>query len=353
MNYPLQNLLRPMKATAHIAFACSLASACLIVGQPGEHTVQPVTVTETVKHDTDDPALWINHENPGESIVFGTDKDADGAVYAFDLNGKLLEDKTIRNIQRPNNIDVEYGIPFNGQQKDIIVFTERERMMLRVFSVPDMMPLDNGGIPVFAGEQTGDFMQPMGVALYKNPKNDSVYAIVGRKFGPTDGTYLWQYTLSVSADGNITANVVRKFGQFSGKKEIESIAVDDELGFVYYSDEGVGIRKYYANPKGGNEELLLFGTEGFANDMEGIAVVDAGGGQGKLVISDQGANSIRVFERTGNNAFVKSVTYAAQQTDGLDISTFNFGPGFPKGLLVAMSDDRTFHYYRLEDLGLE
>ncbi len=46
----------------------------------------------------------------------------------------------------------------------------------------------------------------------------------------------------------VKGTLVRKFGLFSGKKEIESIAVDDALGYVYYSDEGYGVRKYYADP---------------------------------------------------------------------------------------------------------
>ena len=31
---------------------------------------------------------------------------------------------------------------------------------------------------------------------------------------------------------------------------LEAIAVDQQLGFVYYSDETVGIRKYAADPDG-------------------------------------------------------------------------------------------------------
>ncbi|MFY7786627.1 MAG: phytase, partial [Thermoflexibacteraceae bacterium] len=78
----------------------------------------------------------------------------------------------------------------------------------------------------------------MGISLYKN-KAGKIYAIVGRKSGPTDGSYLWQYLLEDNGAGQVKATLVRKFGVYSGKKEIESIAVDDELGYVYYSDEGV------------------------------------------------------------------------------------------------------------------
>ncbi|WP_018628148.1 hypothetical protein [Niabella aurantiaca] len=34
--------------------------------------------------------------------------------------------------------------------------------------------------------------------------------------------------------GNITATLVRKFGKYNGRKEIESIVVDNELGVVWW-----------------------------------------------------------------------------------------------------------------------
>ena len=90
----------------------------------------------------------------------------------------------------------------------------------------------------------------MGIALYTDPKGN-IYAITGRKTGPKGGTYLWQYLLSDSGKGFVEAKLVRKFGNYSGKKEIESIAVDNENGYVYYSDEQFGVRKYYADPAKG------------------------------------------------------------------------------------------------------
>ena len=57
----------------------------------------------------------------------------------------------------------------------------------------------------------------------------------------------------------------------SVEKEIEAIAVDNELGYVYYSDEQAGVRKYYADPEMGNEQLASF-TKRCKRDHEGIAI---------------------------------------------------------------------------------
>lgn len=317
----------------------------------GVKVFEPKVITQKVRYDAEDPAIWVHPSDPEQSIVFGTDKETEGAVYAFNLEGQIIVNKCINGIKRPNNVDVEYGFALaNGVKTDLLVFTERERSMLRVYSVPDMQPLDQGGFPVFEGEPAGDFSAPMGVALYKKPSSGVIYAVVGRKNGPMDGTYLWQYQFGLDSVGLVRATEVRRFGRFSGTKEIEAIAIDDLEGYVYYSEEMVGIRKYYADPDKSNDELALFGQDGFTKDIEGIALLDNPNG-GFILVSDQQAQSLRVFQKEGNHEFIRAIRYSALETDGIELSTLSFGNVFPKGMLVAMSDDATYHFYSLTDLG--
>ncbi len=318
--------------------------------------VQPLVVTEPVLYDTDDPAIWINPADPAQSLIVGTDKDEQGGLYVYDLQGKIITSKTASGLKRPDNVDIEYGLILKGKPVDIAVATERLTHKLRIYSLPDMKPIDNGGIPVFAGE-TGDmFRDLMGIALYKNPATHTLYAIVGRKNGPTDGSYLWQYELADDGTGNVKATLVRKFGSYSGKKEIESIAVDDELGYVYYSDEGVGVRKYYADAAKGNKELALFAREGFTQDHEGISIYSFPDGTGYILVSDQQANQFYIYPREGtadnphNHTLKKIVKVAAVESDGSDITSLPLNATFQHGLFVVMSTDKTFHYYRWEDI---
>jgi 3-phytase len=310
--------------------------------------IPPEVISEKTQYDTDDPAIWINAENTGQSIVFGTDKATDGAIYAFDLQGRVLEDMTIRNIRRPNNVDVEYGLKLNDSVfTDILVFTERERQQVRVFSVPEMKPLDGGGLSVFEDEANQAMRLPMGVALFKSAKDSTIYVVVGRKTGPSD-TYLYQYALRPEGD-SVEMDLVRKFGKFSGAREIEAIAVDDALGFVYYADEGVCIRKYNAEPAAGNEELACFGGEHFREDIEGIALASYPDGRGYLLVSNQQQGEFNIFDRN-TNAFVKAVNLGTTETDGCDAVTVPLGSSFPNGIFVAMSDDRTFRFYDLSKI---
>ncbi len=324
-------------------------------GVTSEGIIKPVFVTDSVLHDSDDPAVWINPQDPAKSLIIGTDKELDGGLFVYDLAGKVQTDKVVRGLKRPDNVDVEYGLMLGGKSTDIAVTTERYTHNLRIFSLPDMKPVDGGGVPVFEGETGKLFRDLMGISLYKNPQG-IIYAIVGRKTGPTDGSYLWQYRLDDDGTGHVKATLVRKFGAYSGLKEIESIAVDDELGYVYYSDEGRGVHQYYADPEKGNKELALFATTGFTEDHEGISIYRKSATTGYILVSDQSANKFHIFRREGTaqNPFqhdeVKIVTVNAHQSDGSETVSVPLNRTFKHGLFIAMSDNRTFELYRLEDI---
>lgn len=320
-----------------------------------DSVVKPLYVTEPVQFDTDDPAIWINPADSSQSLIIGTDKDENGGLYVFDLKGKIIKSKTVKGLKRPNNVDVAYGLVLGGRQTDIVVTAERMTHKLRIFSLPDMQPIDNGGIPVFEGE-TGEMQRDlMGIAMYTSPQGQ-VYAIAGRKTGPKDGSYLWQYLLEDDGTGKLKATLKRKFGKYSGKKEIESIAVDNELGYIYYSDEQFGVRKYYADPAKGNEELALFATKGFKEDNEGISIYKTADSTGYLLVSDQAANHFQVFSREGSkqdpnhHVLITSIPTSTNNSDGSDIYSGALNDDFKHGIFVAMSDDKTFQFYRWEDL---
>lgn len=306
--------------------------------------LKPTVVTEVTPHDTDDPAIWINKKNPSASLIIGTDKEeATGGLYAYDLQGKIVN--KVYPMDRPNNVDIAYDFDLNGKNVDIAIATERKQNKIRIFSLPDLKPLDNGGISVF---EDSDLKDPMGIAIYTNPKTHKMYAIVGRKDG-VSGSYLYQYEL-IPNNGSIQANLVRQFGNYSGKKEIEAIMVDNELGYVYYSDETVGIRKYYADPAKGNEELTLFGTKDFKRDHEGIALYKTSNTKGYILVSDQQANNFIVYPREGSNEannheMIAKIPFSTIECDGADAVNFNFGGSFSKGLFVAMSNGNVFHIY--------
>ena len=292
--------------------------------------------------------------------MLGTIKVAapNGGIALFGLDGALRQ--LVGGIDRPNNIDVEYGFAFGGRSIDIAVVTERYQRRLRVFSIaPDGSGIsDLGAIPVLAGQQA-EAQAPMGIGLYRRPRDGAVFAIVAPKTGPTQG-YLWQYRLG-EGGGKVTGTFVRRFGRFSGTGEIEAVAVDDEAGHVYYADEGDGLHKWHADPDhtAAAKELAHFARNGFAGDREGIAIYPRPGGAAYVIATDQlpGNSRYHVFVRSApegspaSEAAIRVFSGGADSTDGVEVTSRPLGPEFPDGLFVAMNAaPRNFLFYRWGDI---
>ena len=338
--------------------------ACLAAQPASVAIVQPLRATEPLPQDVDDPAIWVNRADPAKSLVFATMKAAapDGALAVFGLDGRLR--LLLKGPDRPNNVDVEYELDLDGTPTDIAVVTERLGRRLRVYGISRggevVRDISGGALPILAGAP-GDEGAPMGIALYRRPRDGAVFAIVSPKAGPTRG-YLWQYRLHDDGTGRVGATFVRRFGDFSGAGEIEAVAVDDALGYVYYADEAAGFHKWSADPDGpdASRELALFGTSGYTQDREGVGVYAAPGGAGYIVTVDQlpGQSVFHLYKRQGepgrphdHGVEVGRFMGGADGTDGLDVVSAPLGPDFPDGLVVAMnSGARNFLFFRWGDV---
>lgn len=321
-------------------------------------TLSPRIVTQPLPTDADDPAIWVHPAQPERSLILGTNKARapQGAVGVYNLQGRLVQ--LVSHLDQPNNIDVAYGFRLGNRKIDIAVATERYASRLRIFRIdPDRLRLEDiTDLPnarVFT-EAEGEAAMPMGVALYTHPTRREIFAIVSRKTGPTEG-YLHQYRLVAGRNGRVGVQFVRAFGRFSGKEEIEAIAVDSPLGYVYYADEAVGIRKYYADPTHPRaaQEIALFATH-FQGDQEGIAVYAPEESAGWLLCVEQlPDNSLwYLYPRFGRQQEpIAVVESGADETDGLDACAQPMGRAFPAGVIVAMnSKERNFWLYSAAEL---
>jgi 3-phytase len=329
--------------------------------------VKSAYATARLPSDPDDPAVWLHPTDPSRSLIVGTVKVAApaGAIVAFGLDGQIRQ--TIGGVDRPNNIDVEYGFRLGGQTVDLAVATERLARQLRIFRISraDGRLTDLGGVSILQSEE-GEAGAPMGIALYRRRKDNALFAIVAPKTGPRNG-YLWQYRLSDAGKGRVAATFVRRFGTFSAstvrpENEIEAVAVDDALGYVYYADEADGIHKWHADPDhpGAGQELAHFARTGFRGDREGIAIYALPDGTGYIVCTDQldGNSEYHVYLREGapgnphdHSRELAVVRGGADATDGLEIASAPLGPTLPHGLMIAMnSKPQNFLIFRWDEV---
>ena len=289
-----------------------------------------------------------------------------GAIVAFGMDGQIRQ--VISGIDRPNNIDVEYGMQLGGRRVDIAVATERLARQLRVFRIDpaDGRLVDLGGIPVLEG-QAGEAGAPMGIGpVPARPRRRGLRHRVAQGRAARQD-YLWQYRLVDAGGGRVGARFVRRFGNFSAttvreENEIEAVAVDDALGYVYYADEADGIHKWHADPDHADagRELAHFARSGFRGDREGIAIYALPDGTGYIVGTDQldEDSEYHLYPREGapgnphdHSREIAVLRGGADATDGIEISSSPLGPGLPSGALVAMnSGPRNFLVFRWQDV---
>jgi len=165
-----------------------------------------------------------------------------------------------------------------------------------------------------------------------------------------------QMALSDSdADGLVEGTIVR---QWDVGTEVEGCVADDELGDLYISEEDVAIWKYGAEPADPTTTAsrtavdTTVATGGhILPDAEGLTIVYQPGGTGYVLASSQAAsdtlNSYLVYERQGNNAFVRSfrvvdgIVDGCARTDGIDALAADLGPGFPNGMFICQDNTNT------------
>jgi 3-phytase len=292
-------------------------------------------VTATVESDpvrggddaADDPAIWIHPSDPGRSTVIGTDKTG-GGLAVYDMAGNELQyDDSVT----PNNVDLRYGFPLGGASVDLVGFSNKDGSTIETYVVDPGTRLvkDVAAGPIESG------FSPSGFCLYRS-------SVTGRFFGvvvSSDGE-VEQWRLFDDGSGRVAGRLVRSF-DVGG--ESEGCVADDLNGYLYVSEESVGIWKYGAEPIDGDARTLVdeVGSDGHLTaDVEGLAIYQAAAGDGYLIASSQGNDSFVIYERRGNDyvgtvMVVDGVIDGIGHTDGIEVTNAPLGSDFSEGLFVA------------------
>jgi 3-phytase/alkaline phosphatase D len=321
--------------------------------------------------DADDPAIWVNPNDPNQSLIITAVKNAGLRVY--DLEGNLLQEinpgleGSESDVARYNNVDLLYGFEFDGAVIDLVVFTDRNNDTLTVYRInPNPQPFGNDSSyleNITDGDlgtlfQTAPFEPPYevdsrsayGIALYTSPVSGDSFAFVNRR----ETGDVVQLRLFDTGFGTIAVEPVRNFtvpipagAPADTDPQLEGMVVDQETGFLYIGQENVGIWKYYAEPGSSNVGKLIdtvqdLGGKVLTDDVEGLTIYYGANGTGYLLASSQGDNSFAVYSREGNNDFLgrfevtaNGAIDAVQESDGADVINVPLGNNFPFGLFVT------------------
>jgi 3-phytase len=247
-----------------------------------------------------------------------------------------------------NNVDLRTGFKLGDQTVALVTASNRADNSIAIYRVnAETRMLEN------VASRKIVTVTAYGSCMYRSPSTGKFYYFVTAKSGDIE-----QWELIANGGGRVDALKVRGFKVGS---QIEGCVVDDELGHLYVGEEMGSIWKYGAEPGAGTNrtEVDKAGAGRLVADIEGLAIAYEEGGKGYLVVSSQGNNSFVVYRRDGNNEFVKSFKIVAgngidsvEETDGLDVTTANLGPAFPRGVIVVQDgiNDKGYQNFKLVPL---
>ncbi len=314
-------------------------------GTPGNVTVNPKLGPLKPGQNADDPAIWIHPVDASRSLFFLSDKDA--GIFVYNVTGTQLQHIDFGTAL--NNIDVRKGFSLGGQVIDIVSGNLRDvgkLAVLKINSDYDCTSTNNCSSPpvtVLADRNSSNntiSSNSYGFTLYRRPSDGAMFVFEK----PASNAPIKQYLLDGSS-GQIVVTLARTISDVA-MGQSEGFVADDELGYVYFAEEAKGIHKYNADPNSSNLSRLSFfaSGDGTASDREGLCLYSCSDGTGYLVLSSQGNSTFKVYERQGDNAFVKTFIAAQSEgTDGLDICSASI-PGFPNGFII-IHDDPGMQYY--------
>jgi 3-phytase len=275
----------------------------------------------------DDPAIWINHENPEKSLVLGTNKM--GGIHVYDLDGKELQ--YIKS-GCMNNIDLRDDFQLNNQEVVLVAASNCSYNTISLFYIDKTTNLLSDSILNI--KSSVDLVY--GLCMYKSPHTNKYYVIVN---GEGADVEQWE----IYTDNNeLKYKLVRNF-KVSSKPE--GMVADDSEGILYIGVEEEGILKINAEPEYEFETNWLKGSNPahqtvVTSDIEGLALYKTNNTT-YLIASSQGNFSYAVFEMGENDKYLFSfvidddIIDGVIETDGLEVVNFPLNEQFPKGMLVV------------------
>ena len=278
----------------------------------------------------DDPAIWANPANPAASWVIGTDKQ--GGLHVYDMQGKS---RHFAADGKMNNVDLRAGYRLAGREIVLLTASDRTNKSIAIYSLDTA----SGALSDVAdGVQPTGLSDPYGQCMYRS-KRGRTYVFISDPEG-----LVRQWELVPTRGGKVRAKQVRDI-KFSS--QTEGCVADDASGILYVAEEDVGLWRVTAEPVKNAVPVSVdkvADNPKLKDDMEGVGLYDLGGGRGYLIVSSQGNNSYAVYRREGDNGYLGSFSVIADpakgvdgisETDGLEVSSANLGPGFEQGAMIA------------------
>ena len=328
-----KNYFPPKKASFILAFFLSTFAFADYVEVEAIYETPPVI---TKGDAADDPAIWVNKNNPSNSIIFGTDKKS--GIYSYNLQGQEL---SYTNLGRINNVDTrsmnlvddenvsDFTFLFGSNRTlgsvDLWVFEDnktRQKLKNNSWEVPSK--------PSFRGKSN---IIVYGICAGIDPKYGLV-AFLTEDTGPR--VEVW----------NLTDNGLDLITTFNNGGESEGCVYDDFNRTLFISEEEVrGVLKAYRldDSFDFSEPYIVDSREGqIGGDPEGVSLYKTSNNSGYLILSSQGDSKFNLYDRNYPYDYITSFRIGSSKsidnvtdTDGIETINFKLSDEYPEGIMIA------------------
>ncbi|NLS12675.1 phytase [Vibrio sp. SM6] len=285
----------------------------------------------------DDPALWVNPEDPAHSVIVATNKQ--GGLMAYNLAGEELQ---YLNQGEPNNVDIRTLEGPEGANVNLVAASNRDGNTIAFYTVSDpskqnlpLIVIPAVGDNTSNGEIQTSLNEVYGLCMYQAVNGDA-YVFINGKSGLIEQ---WRVEL---VEQGVSGTLVRTL---SVPSQPEGCVADDATGELYLGEEDVGIWRFGADESADTAGELITKIDGdiLTADVEGLALYHDG--QNKyLLASSQGSHSYVAYDLNKDLQVVSQFALVANdeagldgasETDGIHVTAQSLGDSYPDGLLIV------------------
>jgi len=274
----------------------------------------------------DDPAIWVNKQNPEKSLILGANKK--GGIHVFGLQGV---EKQYVNAGCMNNIDLRNGFNYLNKEVVLVAASNCALNTISLFYIDK----EKGILSDTICNIKSNVDLVYGLCMYKSKISNTFYIFVNG-----EGAEVEQWKIN-SDNNKISATLVRNFKVSSRP---EGMVADDENEMLYIGVEEEGILKVKAEPEHAFVTDWVSGSNPtdrslISSDIEGLSIYKTDSID-YLMASSQGNFSYAVFRLNHPDKYLFSFVIkdglidGVTETDGIEITSAYLGERFPKGMIV-------------------
>ncbi|GLZ36887.1 phytase [Actinokineospora sp. NBRC 105648] len=349
--------------------------------------------------DADDPAIWVNPDDPGRSVVVGTLKN--GGLAVFDLRGRQVQHIDTPPAPTPdaepgrfNNVDIVQGARIGGRTLDLAVVSDRGRDRIRVFAIDRRGHLTDvtTATPPRAFSATeaevDEQRTAYGLTVAPDPAGGAPWVVASRRHETRLGvfrladdgrgriTYRRVDTVDLPASFRVDGGTWSPCAEPGERPQVEGMVFDPADGVLYAAQEDVGVWRVPVRSGRFGEPSLVERVREFGRpaaydetteecaftgppspaagryltaDAEGLAIARGAHGEKLLLASSQGDSTFAAYRvtrhglrHTGGFAVADGpAADGVQHSDGAAVTTTPLGREFPHGLLVVHDGENT------------